>query len=238
MGIFDRLFGGHHGGGYSGGGHHGGGHHGGGGGYGSGGRQRAGGVMAALLAPTARHLTRQALASASSAGLRWFLRLARNAEPHCNRVRSFALSAARQRSDRAMLVGYARVSTQDQNLELQREALTQAGCQKLFEDKLSGTRAERPGLAKALEMLRKGDTLVVWKLDRLGRSVKQLVDLVSELHKQSGTVAKLAMRQPFVLFKGLTFQKLCLPGAFRPGDHHNKMLRPGLCVVHASPQYL
>ncbi len=55
---------------------------------------------------------------------------------------------------------------------------------------------------------------------------------------QVGTVAKLAMRQPFVLFKGLTFQKLCLPGAFRPGDHHNKMLRPGLCVVHASPQYL
>ena len=53
-----------------------------------------------------------------------------------------------------------------------------------------------------------------------------------------GTVAKLAMRQPFVLFKGLTFQKLCLPGAFRPGDHHNKMLRPGLCVVHPSPQYL
>ncbi len=54
----------------------------------------------------------------------------------------------------------------------------------------------------------------------------------------TGTVAKLAMRQPFVLFKGLTFQKLCLPGVFRPGDHHNKMLRPGLCVVHASPQYL
>ncbi|PJW96426.1 hypothetical protein CWI54_27225, partial [Escherichia coli] len=56
--------------------------------------------------------------------------------------------------------------------------------------------------------------------------------------ERSGAVAKLAMRQPFVLFKGLTFQKLCLPGAFRPGDHHNKMLRPGLCVVHASPQYL
>lgn len=58
------------------------------------------------------------------------------------------------------------------------------------------------------------------------------------IERKSGTVAKLAMRQPFVLFKGLTFQKLCLPGAFRPGDHHNKMLRPGLCVVHASPQYL
>ena len=53
-----------------------------------------------------------------------------------------------------------------------------------------------------------------------------------------GTVAKLAMRQPFVLFKGLYISKLCLPGAFRPVDHHNKMLRPGLCVVHASPQYL
>jgi DNA invertase Pin-like site-specific DNA recombinase len=83
-----------------------------------------------------------------------------------------------------MFIGYARVSTQDQNLELQREALTQAGCQKLFEDKMSGTRADRPGLAKALEMLREGDTLVVWKLDRLGRSVKQLVDLVGELHQQ------------------------------------------------------
>jgi DNA invertase Pin-like site-specific DNA recombinase len=83
-----------------------------------------------------------------------------------------------------MLFGYARVSTQDQNLELQREALTRAGCEKVFEDKVSGTRADRPGLARALEMLREGGTLVVWKLDRLGRSVKQLVDLVGHLHKQ------------------------------------------------------
>jgi DNA invertase Pin-like site-specific DNA recombinase len=83
-----------------------------------------------------------------------------------------------------MLIGYARVSTQDQNLDLQRDALTKIGCQKIFEDKMSGTRAERPGLAKVLEILREGDTLVVWKLDRLGRSVKQLVDLVGELHKQ------------------------------------------------------
>ncbi|XEQ20079.1 phage tail protein (plasmid) [Salmonella enterica subsp. enterica] len=68
---------------------------------------------------------------------------------------------------------------------------------------------------------------------------KGIVQLSSATNSTSeGTVAKLAMRQPFVLFKGLTFQKLCLPGAFRPGDHHNKMLRPGLCVVHASPQYL
>ena len=83
-----------------------------------------------------------------------------------------------------MLIGYARVSTQDQNLELQLEALTKAGCLKVFEDKVSGTRADRPGLGKAQEILRDGDTLVVWKLDRLGRSVKQLVDLVGELHKQ------------------------------------------------------
>jgi DNA invertase Pin-like site-specific DNA recombinase len=83
-----------------------------------------------------------------------------------------------------MLIGYARVSTQDQNLDLQLEALTKAGCKKLFSDKTSGNRADRPGLTKALEMLREGDTLVVWKLDRLGRSVKNLVDLVGELHKQ------------------------------------------------------
>ena len=84
-----------------------------------------------------------------------------------------------------MLIGYARVSTQDQNLELQLDALTKAGCQKVFKDMVTGTRADRPGLGKALEMLREGDTLVVWKLDRLGRSVKQLVELVSELHKQN-----------------------------------------------------
>lgn len=83
-----------------------------------------------------------------------------------------------------VLIGYARVSTQDQNLDLQTEALTKVGCKKIYNDKISGSRAERPGLTKALEMLREGDTLVVWKLDRLGRSVKNLVDLVGELHQQ------------------------------------------------------
>jgi len=83
-----------------------------------------------------------------------------------------------------MLIGYARVSTLDQNLELQTEALNKAGCKKIFEDKISGSRTERPGLFKAQEALRDGDTLVVWKLDRLGRSVKHLVDLVSQLYKQ------------------------------------------------------
>ena len=74
--------------------------------------------------------------------------------------------------------------------------------------------------------------------DRDGSDLDLLVDALPGATLLDGTVAKLAMRQPFVLFKGLTFQKLCLPGAFRPGDHHNKMLRPGLCVMHASPQYL
>ena len=83
-----------------------------------------------------------------------------------------------------MLIGYARVSTLDQNLDLQIDALTKAGCHRLFDEKMSGSRAERPGLAKALEVLREGDTLVVWKLDRLGRSVKNLVDLVGQLHQQ------------------------------------------------------
>ena len=83
-----------------------------------------------------------------------------------------------------MLIGYARVSTQDQNFELQIDALNKAGCSKIFDDKISGNRAERPGLTKALEQLRAGDTLVVWKLDRLGRSVKNLVDLVAALHIQ------------------------------------------------------
>ena len=86
--------------------------------------------------------------------------------------------------NRGMLIGYARVSTQDQNLELQTEALQKAGCKKIFEDRISGSRAERPGLAQARESLRAGDTLVVWKLDRLGRSVKHLVDLVGELQQQ------------------------------------------------------
>lgn len=83
----------------------------------------------------------------------------------------------------SMFILYARVSTQDQSLDLQTEALTRAGHQRVFEDKISGSRAERPGLTKPLEMLCEGDTLVVWKLDRLGRSIKNLVDLVSELHK-------------------------------------------------------
>ena len=84
-----------------------------------------------------------------------------------------------------MDIGYARVSTLDQNLDLQRDALTQAGCEKIFVDEISGATAARPGLESALEMAREGDVLVVWRLDRLGRSLKHLVELVGELEERN-----------------------------------------------------
>lgn len=77
-----------------------------------------------------------------------------------------------------MLVGYARVSTDEQNLDLQLDALTAAGCEQLFTDKVAGTAKTKDGLEAALKYVREGDILVVWKLDRLGRTVKGLVELV------------------------------------------------------------
>lgn len=71
-----------------------------------------------------------------------------------------------------MLIGYARVSTDDQHLDLQRDALAKAGCERLFEDTASGAKAERPGLTSLLSNLRADDTVVIWRLDRLGRSLK------------------------------------------------------------------
>lgn len=79
------------------------------------------------------------------------------------------------------LIGYARVSTVEQSLALQRDALKGVGCDVLFEDHASGAKAERRGLAEALSYLRRGDTLVVWKLDRLGRSMAHLIDTVRGL---------------------------------------------------------
>jgi DNA invertase Pin-like site-specific DNA recombinase len=85
-----------------------------------------------------------------------------------------------------MLFGYARVSTDDQKLDLQHDALVQAGVERerIFEDKLSGMRADRPGLASVLKAVREGDTLVIWRLDRLGRSLKELISLADELKRR------------------------------------------------------
>ena len=80
-----------------------------------------------------------------------------------------------------MLIGYARVSTDDQKLALQKDALTQAGCARILEDQQSGAKAERPGLKAALDYARAGDILVVWRLDRLSRSLKELIELVTQL---------------------------------------------------------
>jgi DNA invertase Pin-like site-specific DNA recombinase len=80
-----------------------------------------------------------------------------------------------------MLIGYARCSTADQNLDLQRDALKSAGCERIYEDFASGAKADRPGLVQALNQCRPGDSLVVWKLDRLGRSLKQIIHTVDDL---------------------------------------------------------
>src|SRR3954465_10982435 len=83
-----------------------------------------------------------------------------------------------------MLIGYARVSTLDQTLALQQDALTAAGCEQLYTDTVSGSVTERPGLTQALSHLRTGDTLVVWRLDRLGRSLAHLIDTIRQLQER------------------------------------------------------
>src|SRR3954467_2314847 len=83
-----------------------------------------------------------------------------------------------------MLIGYARVSTLDQTLNLQQDALTAAGCQDIYTDTASGSVTDRPGLTNALSHLRSGDTLVVWRLDRLGRSLSHLIETVSQLQER------------------------------------------------------
>ena len=83
-----------------------------------------------------------------------------------------------------MLIGYDRVSTQDQNPEMQIDALKSVGCEKIFQEKASGAQRDRPALVEALSYLRKGDVLVVWKMDRLARSLKQLIETIEDLDQK------------------------------------------------------
>lgn len=80
-----------------------------------------------------------------------------------------------------MLIGYARVSTDDQNLNLQHDALKNAGCERIFDDQITGNKIQRPGLEAALEFAREGDVVIVWRLDRLSRSLKDLIEMVALL---------------------------------------------------------
>ncbi len=83
-----------------------------------------------------------------------------------------------------MNIGYARISTHDQNLGLQEDALKNADCKEIFQDIASGTKTERPGLEEAMAYLREGDTLIVWKLDRLGRSIQHLIQTIKLLSER------------------------------------------------------
>lgn len=84
-----------------------------------------------------------------------------------------------------MFIGYARVSTNDQVLDLQMDALKKADCSRVFQDIESGAKVQRPGLRKAFKFARSGDTVVVWRLDRLGRSLKDLIEKISALHNRN-----------------------------------------------------
>jgi Resolvase, N terminal domain len=106
-----------------------------------------------------------------------------------------------------MKIGYARVSTQEQDLALQLDALTKEGCEKIFQEKASGAQRDRPELKAALSYMRKGDTLVVWKLDRLARSMKQLIETIESFQDEG--IGLKSIQDPHRY--QLTKRKTCLP---------------------------
>ncbi len=90
-----------------------------------------------------------------------------------------------------MKIGYARVSTREQNLSLQMDALNREGCKRIFQEKISGAKADRPELRKMIDQLREGDVIVTWKLDRLGRSIRDLINLVNEIQDKGAGLKSL-----------------------------------------------
>lgn len=90
-----------------------------------------------------------------------------------------------------MQIGYARVSSDDQNLDLQYDALKAAGCKKIFDDRVSGAHSQRPGLERLLDTVRDGDSVIVWRLDRLGRSMKDLLEVVAKLESNGVELSSL-----------------------------------------------
>src|SRR5262249_50630081 len=126
-----------------------------------------------------------------------------------------------------MYIGYARVSTQDQNLDLQHDALQQVACQRIIVDRVSGTVAERPGLRQIKDLVRAGDTLVVWRLDRLGRSIKDLIAWVHWLEQEGAGLKSLQEaidttsiggKLTFHIFSAMAgIEKALIPGRTPPG---------------------
>ena len=105
----------------------------------------------------------------------------------CHATANRTLSEFNEKADKSRLmtsIGYARVSTGEQDMALQLDALKKAGCEKVFEDRASGVKTDRPGLTEAVRYARDGDTLTVWKLDRLGRSMRHLIEIVTELESK------------------------------------------------------
>ena len=155
----------------------------------------------------------------------------RPAAPKVVRTRS---SDAGETTAKPMLIGYARVSTVDQNLALQRDALTEAGCGKIFTEQMSGAVTDRPALHDAFEFARSGDTLIVWKLDRLARSMKQLIDTIENLRVRGIGFRSLTEALDTTTAQGrLVFSHVWRAGRIRaqpdPGAHASGPRRRASC---------
>ncbi len=132
-----------------------------------------------------------------------------------------------------MLIGYARVSTADQNPDLQLDALQHVGCVQLFTDHASGARASRPALTDCLTHLRSGDTLVVWALDRLGRNVRHLCEVVGDLRERGVDLRSLREGIDTATPLGRLFFHVCAAFAEFELEREHERTHAGLAAAHA-----